>query len=376
MSEIELGERRIRDGLTRRDFVSVGAFTTLGLVAPKPVKAGDSPYLAALKTAADRIVSATYLQTDGAISMGGGTQVNPYFSCHAVIGLAHACKIAKKPQYAQAMRGWLTWYAQHLNADGTIDDFTGSPGQWKPDASPDSTDAYAATFLEALSEAIPIVADAKWRKQMAPFATKAVGAMRLTLQKKYGLTTATPAYPVMYTIDNVEVWRGERSAAVIAGIDTADGKKRLGQADATLAAIRSLLRDKNDVFYLYGMQTDGYQFNAVKTMSNWYPEQMAQLAPIAWLPLDSRHQDLYNQMKTQYFGALPLNVGETNDTWQIKEEKLGKLLFWAMAAETMGDKATATTLLDRMLDFDARMGAFYNVALYGWLCRAFAYALK
>ena len=388
MFEMELGENRTCDGVTRRDFLSVTrrillmcvAVIILSLATPELLRAEENPYLTALRRAANRIVS--YQQTDGAITMGGGTQVNPYFSSHAAIGLAHAYKVTKDKRYSLAIRNWLSWYTKHINEDGTIDNFDNASGQWQPYLNPktssyfDSTDAYAATFMEALSEAILIGGDAKWRKQMLKFVPKIFGAMRLTMQKKYGLTCATPNYPVMYTMDNIEVYRGGYSAAVISGLGTTDGKKRLGQANATLTAIQRLLREQSNVFYLIGIQTDGYQFTATKTMDNWYSEQMAQLMPIAWLPADSRHQTLYNEMKSQYFDSLPPNAGETDQSWQIREDNLGKLLFWTMATENIGDKTATTALLDRLIDFDSRMGAFYNVAFYGHLCRVFAYALK
>ncbi len=91
--------------------------------------------------------------SDGAIVMGGiqsTSNVSPYFANLGAIGLAKAAQETGNRRYLFAAEHWFDWYAAHMNPNGTVYDYTGSPAAWRPTGDFDSTDSYAATALELL----------------------------------------------------------------------------------------------------------------------------------------------------------------------------------------------------------------------------------
>src|SRR5208337_248294 len=105
---------------------------------------------------ADRVLSNQ--TSDGAIVMGDPTvkpyEVSPYFSNLAAYGLMRAYEVTNNPVYLTAAQQWTEWYIMHLNANGTIYNYTGTPGNWISTNSYDSTDAYASTFLEVAQKVL------------------------------------------------------------------------------------------------------------------------------------------------------------------------------------------------------------------------------
>jgi len=97
------------------------------------------------------------------------------------------------------------------------------------------------------------------------------------------MTLAKPTYPVMYVMDNTETLRGLRSAhelAVALG-DGTEKRRTQAEADRMESAIDSLLWDPSVPSYFIGIQTDGGKSGGLK---DWYPDIMANLMAIAWLP--------------------------------------------------------------------------------------------
>jgi len=318
---------------------------------------------AALTRAADAILR--HQQPDGAIVMGETTRpplrVSPYFANLAALGLARAYHITRDIRHLQAARRWLDWYIAHLNPDATIYDYTGTPQSWVSTGIADSTDSYAATFLDAAWEVYRATDDAAWRRQTYGMVARAVAAIRLT-QQPTGLTTAKPDYPVIYTMDNAEVYRGWMAAKALAGTDFDHALTYTRQAEASLKAIREQLWRETDAgngHYLVGLQTDGAIFDTKQPMV-WYPDEMAQLMAIAWLPPDARHHALWGRLRGQV-SKLPRAVATEGD--------LERLVWWTMAAQAVEDSDTTRALLPRLIAFDGTLKSVDNVALYGHLCR-------
>ena len=304
----------------------------------------------------------TYQAGDGAIAQdalpAGQTRIIPYFANFAALGLVAAYRETGTPSYLKAARRCADWYAAHQNPDGTVFDYTGTPGAWSPTGDYDSTDSYAATYLDlllALSRASP---DSSWLDNKRESIKKAVDAIKLTLQP-IGLTLAKPTYPVMYTMDNVETAQGLHAAADLARLlhlaPLAEETEHLARRMETAVA-RDLWGPSTDS-YLIGLQPDGHR---AQGFTVWYPDVMANLMAVAWLPASDRNRALFARMKTLFAETLPTRVSD--------EEDLEHLNWWGWAAAGVRDEALLTQIQQRLATFDSTQGTFSPAAL-GHLCR-------
>lgn len=313
-----------------------------------------------IQWAADAIVQRQ--RPDGALLMEPADQsansVIPYFANLAVIGLANAYPHLRRRSYLHTAQKWLQWYASHMNPDGTIHDYQLLGGELRPTGDCDSTDAYAATFLEALERTAQVSGERRWWSSLYPAAVKAVGAIRLTLQAD-GLTWAKPGRRVKYLMDNVEVFRGWRSARWIAhslgrGSEAAEWER---QAHRTLAAIDRWLFLPREGWYAWALHEDGTRESG---LSQWYPDVMAQLMAIAWLPASTRRKRLFAQLQRQF---APM--------WQTAMESgdVGALVWWGMAAMGAGDRAFAQRVVHRLAESGAKDAAAAGLAVWGHVLR-------
>ena len=245
----------------------------------------------------------------------------PYFACLAALGLVAAGE-------KEAARRYLRWHDAHREPDGTLFDWERTDSGWRKLPDRDSTDSYAAVYLElakALGE--------------TRFVAASLAVLRRERQEN-GLTIAKPDYPVCYTMDNVEVWRGLRAAGA------------LKEADATLAAIERALWEESASCYRIAVQTDGGKQSA--DLTQWYPGQMAQLLAIAWLPISERRRALYRRLPK----ALPKSASSEGD--------VDRLIWWGFAAQTVGDSATLTVVRRALTSLP---DSLYNTAFYGHILR-------
>lgn len=320
---------------------------------------------AALARAADSILALQ--ETDGAITMGHtGEQpvrVIPYFSNLAAIGLVDVYSQTRDMRYLEAARRWAVWYESHMNADGTVNDFTGKPGAWKSTGDYDSTDSYAGTYLELLQAIHRVAPDPNWLRLRWPSVPKALAAIRLTLQP-VGMTISKPKWPVMYTMDNTETVRGLRAAAQIAeALGEAETRRQAAEmADRMESAIGKELWDDKRECYRIGIQTtDG---SRIEGLSTWYPDIMANLMAIGWLPPSERNRSLLARLKKQFDGDIPRGVNNADD--------LERLAWWGVAAQGAGDAALLSQIRKRLECFDAAVKQFDNPAILGHVCRLLA----
>ncbi|HLV80800.1 MAG TPA: hypothetical protein VKT32_10985 [Chthonomonadaceae bacterium] len=305
---------------------------------------------------------------DGAIAQdalpAGATRILPYFANFAALGLVTAYRHTGDPDYLESARRWAGWYAAHQNPDGTVYDYTGAPGAWKPTGDYDSTDSYAATYLTLLLALYRASPDPKWLAGRRDSIEKAVKAIKLTLQP-IGLTLAKPTYPVMYTMDNVETAQGLHAAAEIARLlhlaPLREETEPLARRMET--AVAHDLWDPATESYLIGLQPDGYHARGFKV---WYPDVMANLMAIAWLPESERNRALFARMKTLFADTLPEQVAG--------EQDLEHLDWWGWAAWGAHDTALLKQIQQRLATFDRVQHAFYPATL-GHLCRLMSFDL-
>src|SRR3569833_2251556 len=249
------------------------------------------------------------LQTeDGAILMPGKgpeRDCNPYFANLAVIGLLIGTPPSTRGEAARIARSWITWYAAHVNANGTMDDHRGLPGALKPTGKADSTDSYAATFLTVVWDFLARTGDQRPVVEIQEKLAKIAKAALLTMQSS-GLTNSRPDYAVAYLMDNVEVWQGldswARTASFLKQKDAAAEARK--QADSLLATIDEKLWLPQEGSYAWAMHPSGKREGG---LDKWYPAQMATLMAMAVLPINERRSDLFVRMERR-FQPLPAKI--------------------------------------------------------------------
>lgn len=310
-------------------------------------------------------------RSDGALVMGDRPpyRLSPYVANYAAMGLLDAYRITHDPGLLQAVKRWQEWYIAHMNADGTIYDYSGDVGAWRSTNDYDSTDAYAATFMELAWKYLQVAKDPSWEQKLLAVLPKLANSVCLTLQTN-GLTMAKPRYPAMYTMDNVEVYKGWVAAAEFAQKMHRPQLARLyrHRARSTLEAINTLLwisDSRGRGHFLVGRQADGVGIE-VKQPMVWYPDQMAQLMAIAWLPKTNETRALYFALRKQAL-YLPSKL--------MTEDELGRVVWWALAAETVGDKSTVSRILQLLMAAPRTLSTVIDIGLEGHVCDILAHAL-
>lgn len=321
--------------------------------------AAAAPRTAAVARFADEIVRRQ--ASDGAIVMGrlaaNDNKVVPYFANLAAIGLVTASRDTGDHRYLAAAKRWAAWYSAHMNADGTVYDYSGRPGAWTSKGDFDSTDSYAGTYLELLD--VIAACDKPWVAARYASVGKAVKAIRLTLQPN-GLTLAKPKWPVMYVMDNVETARGLRSAVQLAkpGKHKIEAKTWTEIARRMESAIESHLWDDGRKAYCVGIQPDGGRESG---NGEWYPDVMANLMAVAWGVPSQRHRDLYKHLVATSRALIPASVRTEDD--------LDRVVWWGLAARAAGDRARSEAMAKLLMGLDPRKVSLYNTALLGHACR-------
>jgi hypothetical protein len=321
----------------------------------------------ARRAAVQRILA---LQTlDGALPMGTATGGNhrlvPYFANLGAFGVV----VAGRRSERAFMRRWVLWYDAHRNSDETVYDYEGTSGAWKATGKYDSTDSYASTYLELLHALHHADGDKAWLQERYPFVRRSIEAIQLTLQPN-GLTTAHPKWPVMYTMDNVEVLRGLRAAVRMAQAvgNRDDARAWAALADRTPAAIARDLWDSAKGCYLVGRQTDNAIFAG--GLEKWYPDVMANLLAIGWLPSNApsarNHADLYRRLTIQTADSSAAGIPVTAN----EDEGLGRLAWWGFAARAMRDKERLAKIRTALtVALNDPKNVFLNPATLGHACR-------
>ncbi|MCS7300635.1 MAG: hypothetical protein NZ556_03675 [Fimbriimonadales bacterium] len=296
------------------------------------------------------------------VSVSHENWLMPYYANLAAIGWMRAVAFTRHRQDYPRIRRWLLWYTQHMNSDGTIYDYTYHNGTLSSRNEYDSSDSYAATYLETLDYYVQATGETRFAADVFTRGVqRAVSAILMTYQPD-GLTFARPDYPVKYLMDNVEVYRGLKAAARIAQrlrrYSEADSWKQ--RAQRTHQAIGNALWLPGREYYAWAKHADG----AMETrLSEWYPDVMAQLMAIAWLPRSPRHETLYATLKTQFY-TLPPTL---HDNAAIE-----RALWWGMAAHTLRDSATLNDIRTKLLRVDLRRRNLYPLSLYGHMARVLA----
>lgn len=301
---------------------------------------------------------------DGAIMMttASATQnrIIPYFSNLAAVGLVEASRHTGKKEYLQASRRWLDWHVAHMNPDGTVWDRVVVDGQTSSTGTCDSTDACAAMFVDAVAR-YSEVAGPSPAQELFPAVERAVAAIRLTMNPD-GLTWAKPGHKIKYLMDNVEVYRGLVAASRLARSAKKPGLSAdwRNLAEQTHAGIEKTFWLTDRGHYAWALDEAG---KLETRAEQWYPDVMAQLMAVAWLPPNSSLRELFASIWDAR-GELPEIPASGRDM---------EILCWfGMAAWSAGDATALRTVRERMAAFDLDGTALDSPAAYGHIIRVFS----
>ncbi len=298
-------------------------------------------------------------------TMSQGAYIIPYFAVHAALGLDTAALLesAKAKSYIAASEKFYQWYTQHMNADGSIYDFTGGTCQ-NPASSgkADSVDSYAAIFVwgvyihyTTLQKISPTTATA-FLNSMKPYCLKAINAW-VSLQQADGLTIPLKTYPMEYLMNNLEVYRGFNVGNILGLFD---GSPSMSKMISTI----------NGKFWVpdgyFAWARDPANGALSQGWSKWYPDKMAN-AWAAWSSfLDpTKRAAVYAKIKADFpDGPTAWGVAGTD------------LVYLAISALGQNDRAQALVYLNEMLTHERAEGGFFTPPYYyfgyisGWFIAA------
>ncbi len=190
---------------------------------------------------------------DGAYSMflpsngmsfqtGDNVWINPSFDLLAATALLYAYDIEGQQKYIDSVLSYLQWHAAHLNTDGTIYDYDQTYPDYVSKNDYDSTDAYAAQFIEVAYMYYERTSDGAFLDWVWPYIIKTAGAIDLTLDGTDGLAYAKPGNDQKLLMDNSDVYLGYKLAAQFAAMKSDSTRQQAwtAKAAASLAGIQSM----------------------------------------------------------------------------------------------------------------------------------------
>jgi hypothetical protein len=220
-------------------------------------------------------------------------RIEPYFANRAAMGLLHVVAPSQPQVLLTAVQRWMAWYVGHIDASGTIDDYSidATTGAEVALGSRDSEDSYAATFLSLALKAYQrgnanLQAYIKSIQPQLRLISQAV----LALQQEDGLTWAKSDYHVKLLMDNSEVYAGLRDAALL--FDLINGPSHLIEWSGRLltgalrcaAGVESLWQSVGGIYAIRKYEDGHVDVPAwttplSSTPTSWYPDATAQLFP-------------------------------------------------------------------------------------------------
>ena len=323
---------------------------------------------------ADLTATASWLRNnsvagDGAI-LYGSSQINPYYSNLAAIGLTH------DPASYGTVQSWMQWYVNHLNRPdkwglyGTMYDYDYSNGTETSHDTADSTDSYAATFL-SLAWAFYQTGDASAQNYIKTLGSQldSIGGVLIQTQQSDGLTWAKPDYQIKYLMDNCEAYRGLRDLASLFQSGFGDPSKAAyynAAADRMLEGINGMWMNGSWAVY-----KDNGGNLAAPGMGTWYPDATSQVFPVLMgvVPAsDARSAQVYGNFNTAWPGWPTMSYNSQDPfPWILVGD----------AAALMGDTARVATFAQSIETKYVSKGfpwTFYS-AEAGWFLRLNAYML-
>ena len=293
-------------------------------------------------------------------------RIVPYFSDTAVLGAIRADAAMGTESARQNALKYINWYISHMNTKesdicgvaGTVYDyvvFQSSDGrtvevtememyasQYPNGGNPhnyDSTDSYAAMFLQILCEYAKTY-DESFLNGKAELVQTLTDVMMSDYINTLDLTVAKPDYPACYLMDNCEVYCGFVSAASIYEEllgDSAKAAECAERAEKVKNAILTRMWSQSDQCFLAAISDKGVSMFA-NDLNNFYPQASCQLFPLIFGvigPDDDKAVITYERFKSD-FGERWLTFDIETYPWCIL----------VRAAVKMGDYEFAGRFID------------------------------
>lgn len=128
-------------------------------------------------------------------------------------------------------------------------------------------------------------------------------------------------------------------------------------AERTLQAMDEALWQEGKGYYAWAMHESGVRETR---LDRWYPDVMAQLMAIAWLPPSARRKRLFAHLRQQF-----------RETWQnaLGKGDVSVLVWWGMGAIGAGDRAFAQRITLKLAEEQVLQPSEPNPAEYGHILR-------
>lgn len=233
-----------------------------------------------------------------------GNYILPYFDDFACLGLVAYGRRSDR----QTVLNYINWHISHMNTKaqdkygvaGTIYDYNNgvSTGDY------DSTDSYAATFLELLA-AYTKTYDHNFLKDKSELVDTLTNVMLSTYISKIGLCKATPGYDECILMDNCEVYKGFVSAKKIYStycINNVKARSMSRYAAKTRSAIIKRYWSKKKGCFYTTVDIKGRVDSKVK-LSRFYLDSSSQLYPVIYgviSPKSKMAKKAYAKFKKYY----------------------------------------------------------------------------
>lgn len=328
--------------------------------------------------------------------------VNPYFTDSAVMGIIKGCEVLGITDGRETVLDFINWYISHMNTKtsdlngvaGTVYDyfiFQSDDGRivevthhdayasQYPANNPhdyDSTDSYAAMFLEILYEYTRVF-DNEFLDDKKEIVDTLVDVIMATYVPAIDLTYAKPNYAVVYLMDNCEVFRGFEAAAKIYGEYIKDKEKeefcKTHSQKVKNALLTTMWAEEYSCFKA-AVFTDGKPAGELD-LTNFYPQASCQLFPIIFgiiEPTDEKAVTVYERFRQDF-----IQEGVKGRDWSLFDLE-GLTYPWCILAYTsavMGDFRSVKKHIRTMnsLYISKNHGYPYYNGEIGWVMIVTAY---
>jgi hypothetical protein len=267
----------------------------------------------ALKQAVGYILAAQ--QRDGAILVTPTQgRIVPYFANYAAFGLIAAHQLGLNANALPATQRWIRWYANHMDEQGYVHDYTGFYPLYKDSGDMDSTDAYAGTYLALIWRYYQVTGDMEFLRSLEKPVRQAVAAMISTMNADH-LTWAKPTYKVKYLMDNLEVWFGLVAAANIAAVlEMPEVATWTQWAQSTETAVRTRYLVQGKPYLASSIGSSGAQ---VARFDRLYPDALANLLYLTFVGNAALATDsaLFSTVYDTFYQELPTDQSAAVHAW-------------------------------------------------------------
>lgn len=262
----------------------------------------------------------------------GLVTIDPRAGTLAAIGLVTAYDMTGKDDFLAAADRWATWYAGHLDEDGTVGRYEGRGDQYAKTSQDPVPVGSPALFLRFLWEYYRVSLDIGFLQARADAAKKSIDAIRLGQDEADGLVWAKDDPSVAHFLENLDVWRGLWAASQIAKVngDHAEEEAHAALAAKTAESLLAKFWIPARGHFVPTLTQDRPTGQALRT---WYPDAVANLRGIQELldPKDPACAKLFRNLyerfyfrHERYLAKLPCWIGAAQRL-NLREEVT---LFW------------------------------------------------